>query len=80
LVDVLTRWKRSADFPYLKGTEHGHKIPFTTFSGFLKQHAQQKLDTLEQELFDFLFPRFQDDNEAHKAYEKWKSDKLIVPL
>ena len=33
--------------------------PFETFRGFLKQHAHEELSSLEQELFDLLFPAFQ---------------------
>ncbi len=55
-------------------------IPFTTFRGFLKRHAQEELNALEQSLFDFLFPRFGDDNGAGKVFERWKAHPLTAVL
>jgi len=59
---------------------HVDDIPFTTFRGFLKRHAQEELNPLEEELFDFLFPRFHDDNGAKKAHEQWKAHPLTATL
>ena len=43
-------------------------IPFSTFCGFLKQHAHEDLSCLEQELFNLLFPAFQGTSDSEEVY------------
>lgn len=55
-------------------------IPFRTFSGFLKQLAPENLSTLEQELFELLFPLFQGTSDADIAYKNWADHPLTSAL
>lgn len=52
------------------------RTPFRTFSGFLKQHAQESLSDTEQRLFEILFPAFEGTSEADDAYQ----DAIQSPL
>ncbi len=57
-----------------------NEIPFRRFEGFLKQHSHESLSPLEQELFEALFPSFEGDDEAEKAFAEWKNNPLLEAL
>ncbi|MBN1699578.1 MAG: hypothetical protein JW881_18810 [Spirochaetales bacterium] len=56
------------------------KIPFRRFNGFLKQHAHDRLQPLEQELFNFIFPEFAGDDSAENAYKDAVNNPLLKNL
>ncbi len=55
-----------------------NEVPFRSFDGFLKQHSHESLSPLEQELFNALFPSFEGDDEAEKAFAEWKKNNPLL--
>jgi hypothetical protein len=53
-------------------------VPFRIFDGFLKQHAHESLSSLERELFDLLFPAFQETGNAEDVCNQFKRDPLVA--
>ena len=55
-------------------------VPFRTFTGYLKQDANEALSTLEREFFDFLFPAFRGTSDAEETYKQFETGKFVELL